>query len=207
MSGTPTIAFPRPRRRTAICSMIGGLIALWLAYDFWAGRSVEQQYRDAVAEADRLDPNWRAGILADAPPEIPDDENSALLVLSSYESIPRGWQALKWPPIQLKPRQPLAPDLLIALKQSREKAKDGLGDARALVNRPRGRFPQWRVEVPRAVPLSRGQVETVSQLLYVDALVRIEEGELAGAADEIKAIVNAGRALGDEPMLAVQFGP
>ena len=106
----------------------------------------------------------------------------------------------------MNPRQPLAPDLLVALKQSREEAKDGLADARALVNRPRGRFPDWRVEVPRAMPMSRRQVETVSQLLYVDALVRIDEGELAGAADEIKAIVNAGRALGNEPMMAVQAG-
>ena len=110
------------------------------------------------------------------------------------------------PTLQLKPGQPLAPEALIALKQLREQAKDGLADARALVNRPRGRFPDWRVAVPRAVPLSRQQVETVSQLLSVDAVVRIDEGDLAGAADGIKAIVNAGRALGNEPMLAAQAG-
>ena len=208
MSGTSTIAWWWRRRLVAICSVIAGLIAAWLVYDFWTRRSTEQRYRDAVAEADRLDPNWRAGLLAEAPPEIPDDENSALLVISSYEKIPGGWQPLKgeWPPLPLKPRQPLAPELLISLKKSREEAKDGLADARALVNRPRGAFPDWRVEVPRGVPLSRRQVETVSQLLYVDALVRIDEGDLAGAAGEIKAIVNAGRALGNEPMLAVQAG-
>ena len=93
MSGTPTIA-SRRRRLVAICSVIGGLIAAWLAYEFWTRRSAEQRYRDAVAEADRLDPNWRGGILSEAPPEIPDDENSALLVISSYEKIPSGWQAL-----------------------------------------------------------------------------------------------------------------
>jgi len=177
MSGTSTIAWWRRRRSVAICSVIGGVIAAWLAYDFWTRRSTEQSYRDAMAEADRLDPKWRKGILAEAPPEIPDDENSALLVLSSYEKIPGGWQALKgqWPPLPLKPRQSLAPELLIALKKSREEAKDGLADARALVNRPRGKFPHWRVEVPRAVPLSRRQVETVSQLLYVDALVRMPQ--------------------------------
>ena len=206
--GTSLIAWRRRRRVVAICSVIGGLIAAWLVYDFWTRRSTEQLYRDAVAEADRLDPNWREGTVAEARPEIPDDENSALLVSSSYEKIPGGWQALKFPgwPLPLKPRQPLAPELLISLKQSREQAKDGLADARALVNRPRGAFPDWRVEVPRAVPLSRRQVETVSQLLYVDALVRIDAGDLAGAADEIKAIVNAGRALGNEPTLAVQAG-
>ena len=56
------------------------------------------------------------------------------------------------------------------------------------------------------MPMSRRQVETVSELLYLDALIRIDEGDLAGAADEIKAIVNAGRALGNEPTLGVQAG-
>ncbi len=77
---------------------------------------------------------------------------------------------------------------------------------RKLADRPRGRFPNWRVEVPRSVPRSRQQVEMVSQLLYIDALIRIEEGDLAGAGGEVKAMINAGRALGDEPLLAAQAG-
>ena len=33
MSVTPTIASRRPRRLVAICSVIGALIAAWLAYE------------------------------------------------------------------------------------------------------------------------------------------------------------------------------
>ena len=67
MSGTPTLTSRRPRRLVAICSLIGGLLAAWLAYEFWTRRSTEQRYRDAVAEADRQSPTWREGTLAEAP--------------------------------------------------------------------------------------------------------------------------------------------
>jgi hypothetical protein len=208
MCGALTRGSRRSRRWVAICWVIGGSIAAWLAYELWTRQSTEQRYRDAVAEADRLDPGWRDGILPEAREEIPDDENSAMLVMSTYEKIPSGWQALKgqWPPLELGPRQPIAPKLLTALKDRRAEAKDALADARGLAARPRGRFPDWRAEMPRSVPMARRQVETVSQLLYIDALIRIDEGDLAGAAHEIKAIVNAGRALGNDPMPAAQVG-
>ena len=67
-SATPIIASRRTRRRLVICSVLGGLVAAWLAYEFSSRQSVEQRYRDAVAEADRLDPDWRKGIVAEAPP-------------------------------------------------------------------------------------------------------------------------------------------
>jgi hypothetical protein len=186
----------------------GGLCCAWIGYSLLMSQTAEQRYRAAALLADRLDPSWREGISPNASEVIADDENSALLVIASYEQIPRGWQPLKgqWPPLLLDPRVPLAPKLLADLKSRREEARDGLADARKLTDRPRGRFPGWRVEVPRSVPRSRQQVETVAQLLYIDALIRIEEGDLAGLAGEVKAMINAGRALGDEPMLAAQAG-
>ena len=188
--------------------VVGGLGCTWIGYSLLMSQTAEQRYRAAVREADRLDPSWREGTSPQASEVIADDENSALLVMASYEKIPRGWQPLKgqWPPLLLDPRVPLAPELLTDLKLRREEAKDGLADARKLADRPRGRFPNWRVEVPRSVPRSRQQVEMVAQLLYIDALIRIEEGDLAGAGGEVKAMINAGRALGDEPMLAAQVG-
>ncbi len=80
--------------------------------------------------------------------------------------------------------------------QRREEAKEGLGYARDLANRPRGRFPGWRVEYdfPPSVPRATEQVTTVFRLLYLDALICIEEADLIGAAADVKAIINAGRA-------------
>jgi hypothetical protein len=188
--------------------VIGGFLCAWIGFDLIKSRTAEERYRAAVAEADRMDPTWREGKSSAEGELIPDDQNSAALVISSFEKIPQGWQARKgaWPPHELDPRQPLAAELLNELKLVRELANDGLADARALAHKPRGRFTQWRVEVPRRVPTSRQRVDTVYQLLYLDAWIRIEERDLTGAAVDIKGIVNAGRALDDEPMLAVQLG-
>jgi hypothetical protein len=190
-------------------SVIGGLVCAWVGYDLLNSRTAEERYRAAVNEADRLDPTWREGTSLSARETIADDQNSAVLVMASVERIPQGWQALKgaWPSRDLDPGQPLTAELRNQLRRVRDLASEGLADARALADKPRGRFPQWRVEVlPRWVPTSRQRVETVCQLLYLDACVRIEERDFTGAAVDIKAIVNAGRALDDEPMLAVQIG-
>ena len=90
----------------------------------------QDRYRAAVAEADRLDPGWREGTSPASSEMIPDDGNSAVLVMASYEKIPRGWQALKgeWPPLSLDPRTPLAPKLLTDLKLRHDEARDGLAD-------------------------------------------------------------------------------
>jgi hypothetical protein len=200
---------PRRRRHLIVAgAVIGGLICAWLGYEFLSRRTTEQRYAAAVAEADRVDPTWREGISPSAGEPIPDDQNSAVLVISSFEKIPQGWPAIKGarPPVQLDPGQPLTAELLNELKRVRDLANEGLADARALADKRRGRFQEWRVEVPRWVPTSRQRVETVYQLLYLDAWIRIEERDFAGAAANIKGIVNAGRALDDEPMLAVQIG-
>jgi hypothetical protein len=188
-------------------AVIVGLMCAWLGYDLLSRQTTEERYRAAVAEADRLDPTWREGTSAGADERIPDDQNSAMLVMSSFEKIPRGWAAFKGGPLLLeldRDRPPTA-EALAELNRWRDLAKEGLADARALADRPRGRFPEWRIEVPRWAPQSRPQLESVLLLIYLDAAIRIEEGDFNGAAVDVKGIVNAGRALGDEPMLAVQI--
>ena len=68
-------------------------------------------------------------------------------------------------------------------------------NVRALSDHPRGRFPGWTVGGSSRVPLTRQKVETVSGLLYLDALVRIEEKDFEGAATDIRAMICTGRAI------------
>ncbi len=55
----------------------------------------EQELRDAIAEADRLDPGWRHVDLEAARAAVPDAENAASLVLAAGALIPPKWG---WPP-------------------------------------------------------------------------------------------------------------
>ena len=196
------------RRLVVAAAVIGAFFLAWIAYSGLGQFTADRSYRAAAREADRLDPGWREGIQESSTEPLPDDRNSASLVFSARENIPRGWSALlgAWPPMKLDPAAPLPSELLTVLRKRRDDAAAGLADARALADRPQGRFPEWKVEVPRGVPISRQKVETVAGLLYLDALVRIQEGDLGGAATDIRAMVNAGRSLGDEPSLAAQAG-
>ena len=201
-------AFVRRHRRLVIIGSLAlAVILAWVVSD-WLGRSrTERRYQAVVQEVDRLDPTWREGVSASLDP-IPDEENSALLIDSAMDKIPPGWSALKgqWPPLVLDPAKPLPAELLAELRLRRDEAKGALAECRALSDHPRGRFPGWTVEVPRAVPLTRQKVETVSGLLYLDALVRIEEKDFEGAATDIRAMICAGRAVDQEPSLAAQAG-
>jgi hypothetical protein len=49
------------------------------------------------------------------------------------------------------------------------------------------------------------QIQRIKRLLYFDALARAEDGDANGAAQSCLAALNAGRSLGDEPMLMSQI--
>jgi len=59
----------------------------WRGYEWYLDRDL----REAIAEADRLDPGWRLADLEAARADIPDAENAALQVLATKKLIPAGW--------------------------------------------------------------------------------------------------------------------
>src|SRR5262249_6474860 len=92
----PTLVNPRPRWRRRLLWTV-----LILAAGLAGGCSlvaylVEGGGRDAVAEADRLDPGgWRLEDLEANRAAVPDDRNAALRVLAAQKLLPTGWPA--WP--------------------------------------------------------------------------------------------------------------
>jgi hypothetical protein len=229
LAGLKAWARLRPGRALAVALFVG-CVLMWAGYELKSRDTAEDRYLATVAEADRLDPGWRDGITPTDPGPIPDDQNAANLVVSSYEQMPPGWDSSEgsWLMIELDPARPIAPELMIELRQQRDEATEGLPDARALADRPRGRFPMSVNELPSSVPLARQQAQpalllwttynefvgsmpivgqqvlAVVRLLYFDGLIRIEKDDSLGAARNVKAMINAGRAIGDQPLLAFQ---
>jgi hypothetical protein len=205
LAGLKRWARRRPRRALAAALFVGSILT-WIGYEFISRRTAEDRYRAAVAEADRLDPGWRDGITTTDLGPIPDDQNSASLVVSSYEQIPPDWEPSQgnWWLLKIDPARAVPAEMMAELRQRRDQAKEGLALARALADRPRGRFPPQPLEVPRSRPMASRQVQMVSRLLYLDGLVRIEEGDLLRAAANVKAMIHAGRAIGDQPHWAFQ---
>jgi hypothetical protein len=65
--------------------LVGGTaLGLFL---YLAGEA-DARLREAMAEADRLDPGWRLEELEARRPVVPDEENSALLVMRAAKLMP-----------------------------------------------------------------------------------------------------------------------
>src|SRR5260370_9635314 len=79
--------------------MVLGLLVMlaagWLLLLFFLA---QRDWREAVAEADRLDPGWRFEELQAKRAEVADEDNAALCVLAASKLIPGSWPAWEnWP--------------------------------------------------------------------------------------------------------------
>jgi hypothetical protein len=183
------------------------LVPLCLAVPFiYLNLSSDQKLREAIAEADRLDPSWRIPELEGRRTVIPDEENSALLLMAAVRLMPANWPFWYYshapehrnrpkseleslskdfrelpPPVQLNER------LINALREELQRADKALAMLRKVANMPRGRLP------------STQSVWGVVDLLSSDVLLRAQEQDMDAALASCRGILNCGRSIGDEP--------
>jgi ABC-type transport system involved in multi-copper enzyme maturation permease subunit len=189
-----------------------GLVLAWYAH---LHIQTEDRLRMAVAEADRLDPGWRMADLEAAREVVPDEQNSAPQVSRAAGLLSRqsrfwgkswvDWNKIEsnraglWPNVQFSPAE--AEALAAGLKE----AEPALGEARRLAEMPKGRHA-FLAGPDYFSPSTSQQSEVISltQLLRLDALSRTQLREADGALASSRALLNAGRSLGDEPLLGSQ---
>lgn len=157
----------------------------------------------AIAEADRLDPGWRWEQIWASRQAVPDAENAAPVVLEAAGLLPVGGEL----PAFLSPPLPpyLDPAQLAELSAWLRPRAAGLKAALALADRPRGRF-DLKV-APDYISTLLPHAQDLSKLRYVllgEAVRRAEAGD-AGTLVEFRALFNAGRAIGDEPIAVSQL--
>jgi ABC-type transport system involved in multi-copper enzyme maturation permease subunit len=184
---------------------------LWVAYVGGSGSSADS-LRKADAEADRLDPGWRLEELEARRNAVPDERNASLQVpaipderTASFK--PRWYPGKHWPDAGLDlALQDLAPEVQLNDEQMRqlslnlEEVETALVQARRLANYPDGRNPITYSKDGLFTLLPYAQRgRTIAGLLTYDVLLRAQENDPDGALLSCRAIVNAGRMLGDEP--------
>jgi hypothetical protein len=205
----PTLVNPRPRWRRRLLWVVLTLVAVLAGGCFLVSYLVEEEWRDAVAEADRLDPGgWQLDDLEAARAAVPDDRNAALRVLAAQKLLPTGWPTwptddgpaldLKFddvpPPTQLSPPQTRALAAVLA------DARPALAEARRLSDLPTGRYPITYSQdfISTARPYL-DSIRALTPLLSFDVLLRAQEADADGALASCRALLNLGRSLGDEP--------
>src|SRR5262249_22108480 len=112
----------------------------------------DKDWRDAVAEADRLDPGWRFEELEAKRAILSDEHNGALRGLAAHDLLPNPWPPRHAGPTEsdlaieaslrtLAPTDSLGPETTKALTAVLEAAKAALVEARKLKDLPNGRYP------------------------------------------------------------------
>jgi ABC-type transport system involved in multi-copper enzyme maturation permease subunit len=201
-------------KRVAIALPMG-LVLLAVGYHVLSPPD-EQALRAALAETDRLSPGWRLADLEAARARVPDDRNAAFLVLAARDQIPPGWQGTEGEPSPAEqalqaameahaPGTCLHTEAARSLRAARDAVGPVLADTRALADLPEGRYPVVWARDAISTPLPHLKiVRQVATVLSYDALVRAHDGDLAAALISCRALLNAGRSIGDEPLLISQ---
>jgi hypothetical protein len=186
--------------------LIAGLV---LVYGYIA-RIADRRLRDAMAEADRLDPGWRLEELEAAREAVPDAENAAPRVLATYRLLPPQNQ---WPDYhldqalgQLAPTEPPAGEQLATLRATLAQAQAVVEAGRQLADYRRGRHAIiWGPDLLMTPLPHVDAIGSLIRFLTFDLFVRLEDGDVAGALRTCQAQLQTARSLGDEPYAVTQM--
>lgn len=176
-------------------------------------------------ELDRTDPGWRLIELEAQRPIVPDAQNNASEITAAYALLPAPWPDWKLyvkgsePALQIEEEQILGVSFenltpaarlhekqLVALRGELGRAAQAREAALILAKMPRGRFSiAMKPDVVSTLLPHIENIHRVKDLLVKDALLRIEDKDLVGAATSCRALVHLGRSVAEEPMLVSQL--
>jgi hypothetical protein len=208
----------RRRFLLVVVLLLAALVPAWWLVLMMTGGN---ELNEAVAEADRLDPGWTLDELEAKRAAVPDAENSAPILIRAKQLCPQNWPFWQYPTPNEQPSDEearsrletefsdnalqnvqLSQEALKALRDEVKRASDALKEARKAADMPRGRFSVTYAPdgVSTLLPHTQ-ETRTIATVLSLDAMLRAEEKDAAGALDDCRAIINAGRCIGDEPIM------
>jgi hypothetical protein len=216
---------PRPRRKKWKIAVVLGLVFAGLlvavyTYTFFAAR---RDLSKAIAQAEREDPGWQLSDLEARRTAVPDERNGALQAMKARAlapaPLPGQIQAEEADPTtagaatqtlaekleELGPDEPLSSQQAARLRAELARAADALAEARKLADMPEGRYPLTYTPDLVSTVVCAQQPREAAHLLKLDAFLRIHDGQSDDALFSARAAFNAGRSIGDEPVLISQL--
>jgi hypothetical protein len=162
-----------------------------------------------LARLDHDDPGWRLDEIEAARPRVLPAENSAPVVIATHDLMADNWPSADFASAftDLIANRRLSTEEYARLCNEMNEWDIAVAEARKLTDRPHGRFRlvYKRPNVYFTLLGDEQKARGVTQLLQYAALRRIEEGDADGALADCRAMVNAGRAIGDEPLIISQL--
>jgi hypothetical protein len=208
VTSSPPSAKPVRRRRwlrytLLFLTVVIGAAALGYFYVSW---SFDNDLQAAIAETDALDPRWRLEDIEADRKTYRDDENAALHAITvarllgrnSVSSHPNyGTLFDEYPP-----QHQLNSVQMELIREAFERMEEARLEARKLKDMHGGRFPiTYSPDFISTLMPNQQNARQSMELLQHDATFRAQNGDADGAMESCHALINAGRALGDEPLL------
>jgi hypothetical protein len=201
----PTVKPPRRRRWLWLVGFVVLLIGLPVGYSRYQGYAASRDLAALMAELDATDPGWRLEDVEAGRRVVPDEQNAALLVEKIVPAL-GGFNAaigaiegkFNGYPSEVR----LSPEVRLPLRETFAPLAALRAEALRLKDLPEGRYPIQYTDdfIDMALPhLMRNRA--AARFLRFDALLRAEEEDLAGAVQACRALLNIGRAIGDEPFV------
>jgi hypothetical protein len=195
-------------------------VALGLGWWIYVWTQGANRLNATIASLDKQDPGWRWEELQAKRAAVPDAENGALGVEAAFKLLPKNRPSQPAGPdneseqksvveqiTDLEPNTQLNEEQIKELRAELAKAKPALDEARKLAGLPAGRYPPIR---PEDV-LSGGRSDyaqhprPIANLLIEDSALLTQDQQPDAALASSRAILNAGRALGDDPWAIAQL--
>jgi hypothetical protein len=164
---------------------------------------------DALAEADRTDPDWKWDDLAAKRPRPPHGKNAADLVARFDAAVPSNWgvglSGPEWEPAP-PPNTRHRDELVFEARAQLAAIGPAVELARSLKDYPEGFRDIELADNPIGTLLNHTQAtRMVAYILKWDTIVAVEVGDRGRAVDNLVAMLNASRSIGDEPTLISQL--
>ena len=228
-SGQPETPAVRPRRRRwrYVVALLALVVLIGIGVYVYLTISPERELQAAIAETDHLDPRWRLEDIEADRAVVPEAENSGTVAIAAKQLLPKNWpfwdappppspqdppdagpkrQALQKSFSDLEPQRQLNDEQTTALRTEMTRAAGALAEARKLADLTEGHYPisykpDW---ISTLLPHAQDPRE-IAALLSNDALLRAQDRDPDGALASCRGALNAGRSIGDEPVLISQL--
>jgi hypothetical protein len=195
----------RLRRLLRVLLVVALLVASWKIPAYLYDQHALNRY---LADLDERDPGWRLEDIERSRAEVPDERNSARVVVAVAEALPADWPP-DWLESQVWSAGPgyLMDERTVARVQGElARCRQAIEQARTLSRLSSGRH---RLRVPEnPYQYTTREMECTGRvivLLLWDARMRGHWNDLPGALISCEATLNAIRSFGDEPLFDCQY--
>jgi hypothetical protein len=224
-SSAPPHRPPRRKWPFVVLFLLGLPLLLLVGFYLYLLNATEWSLQEALAETDRLDPAWRLEDVEADRAVVPNERNAGMVALAAKKLLPKSWpswdnpgsgqnpgdaaeklQELQDSFRELEPQRQINEEQIAALRAELKNAAAALAQARQLADLPEGRYPvTYSVDFIGTLIPHVQDAREIANLLAYDALLRAQDQDADGALASVRAVLNAGRSIGDEPFTISQL--